>query len=69
MCNCDKFSTMDLKIEDILLRIRDQLNKDDVKLWLPPYTVNEKSSENDQEDKAFQVSSSSKNTLNELVAT
>lgn len=45
---------MDLKIEDVLLRIRDQLNKDQVKLWLPPYTVNEESSENDQEDKAFQ---------------
>lgn len=45
---------MDLKIEDVLLRIRDQLNKDQVKLWLPPYTVNEESSENDQLDKAFQ---------------
>ena len=46
---------MDLRKEDILLQLRDQLKKDQVKLWLPPYTVNDESSENDQEDKAFRV--------------
>lgn len=32
----------DLKVEYILLRIRDKLNNDKVKLWLPPYHFNDK---------------------------
>lgn len=26
-----------LKVEDVFIQIRDKLNKDSVKLWLPPY--------------------------------
>lgn len=44
----------DLKFENILSRVREQLNEDKIKLWLPPYLT--ESDNDDNQETLFNVS-------------